>query len=116
MLNQRDDRGDQTQFASPATPGRDASQQVSGSRASSYQEPHSECSQSHQRDGEKREQAGPGINAFHASLGESEIPFDVAEAFLNGLIINDKFCLSRRHELNLTWWRRPLKLRSLSQQ
>lgn len=30
---------------------------------------------------------------------------------LNGLITNDKFCLSRQGELQLTWWRRPLRLR-----
>jgi len=29
----------------------------------------------------------------------------------NGLITNDKFCLSRQGELQLTWWRRPLRLR-----
>jgi hypothetical protein len=30
---------------------------------------------------------------------------------LDGLIANDKFCLSRRRQLRLTWWRRPLRLR-----
>jgi hypothetical protein len=29
----------------------------------------------------------------------------------NGIITNDKFCLSRQGELQLTWWRRPLGLR-----
>jgi site-specific DNA recombinase len=29
----------------------------------------------------------------------------------NGLITNDKFCLTRRGQLKLTWWRRPLRLR-----
>jgi hypothetical protein len=31
--------------------------------------------------------------------------------FFNGLITNDKFCLTRRHQLHLTWWRRPLRKR-----
>lgn len=35
----------------------------------------------------------------------------VCEEGLNGLITNDKFCLSRQGELQLTWWRRPLRLR-----
>jgi hypothetical protein len=35
----------------------------------------------------------------------------VAEGELNGIITNDKFCLSRQGELQLTWWRRPLRLR-----
>ena len=30
---------------------------------------------------------------------------------LNGLITNDKFCISRHSELDLSWWRRPLRLR-----
>jgi len=31
--------------------------------------------------------------------------------FFNGIITNDKFCLSRMAELQLNWWRRPLRLR-----
>ena len=30
---------------------------------------------------------------------------------INGLIANDKFCLTRRGRLALNWWRRPLRLR-----
>ena len=33
------------------------------------------------------------------------------EESLNGLITNDKFCLTRRGRLALSWWRRPLRLR-----
>ena len=29
----------------------------------------------------------------------------------NGIITNDKFCLSRTGQLKLNWWRRPLRLR-----
>lgn len=35
----------------------------------------------------------------------------VAIAGLNGIITNDKFCLTRWGTLELTWWRRPLRLR-----
>jgi hypothetical protein len=35
----------------------------------------------------------------------------VTEGGLNGIITNDKFCLSRRGQLKLNWWRRPLRLR-----
>jgi hypothetical protein len=31
---------------------------------------------------------------------------------LNGMITNDKFCLTRRGALGLSWWRRPLRLRN----
>jgi hypothetical protein len=36
---------------------------------------------------------------------------EVREHRLNGLITNDKFCLSRTGRLALTWWRRALRLR-----
>jgi hypothetical protein len=31
---------------------------------------------------------------------------------LNGMITNDKFCLTRQGALELSWWRRPLRLRN----
>lgn len=34
------------------------------------------------------------------------------EPALNGLITNDKFCVSRFGQLRLDWWRRPLRQRS----
>ena len=37
--------------------------------------------------------------------------FDMADDGLNGLITNDKFCLSRPGRLSLSWWRYPLRLR-----
>jgi hypothetical protein len=37
--------------------------------------------------------------------------FAVFEEDLNGIITNDKFCMSRMAELQLSWWRRPLRLR-----
>jgi hypothetical protein len=32
-------------------------------------------------------------------------------AEVNGIITNDKFCLTRWGKLQLSWWRRPLRLR-----
>src|SRR5262245_45560918 len=37
--------------------------------------------------------------------------FAVAEEKLNGMITNDKFCCTRWGQLQLSWWRRPLRLR-----
>jgi len=47
------------------------------------------------------------VSAFQVKA----IVFEIAEHFFNGLITNDKFCLTRRCQLELTWWRRPLRLR-----
>jgi hypothetical protein len=33
---------------------------------------------------------------------------------LNGIITNDKFCCTRWSQLQLSWWRRPLRLRQES--
>jgi hypothetical protein len=38
------------------------------------------------------------------------------EAALDGLITNDKFCFVRYGVLPLSWWRRPLRMRTLSLQ
>ena len=38
--------------------------------------------------------------------------FTIAEGLLNGLITNDKFCMTRTGQLQLNHWRRPLRLRA----
>ncbi len=38
----------------------------------------------------------------------------VFEIFFNGLITNDKFCMSRTARLQLSWWRLPRKARQTS--
>ena len=48
---------------------------------------------------------------FVHELGQMQQILTIAESFFNGLITNDKFCLTRRGQLKLTWWRRPLRLR-----
>jgi hypothetical protein len=41
------------------------------------------------------------------------VPFSSLLPASNGLITNDKFCLTRSCRLTLTWSRRPLRLREL---
>jgi hypothetical protein len=44
-------------------------------------------------------------------FGIDAMAFQVAKHFFNGLITNDKFCMSRVVQLKLTWSRRPLRCR-----
>jgi hypothetical protein len=44
--------------------------------------------------------------------GQQQPLFAKAEEVLNGMITNDKFCLTRWGALELSWWRRPLRLRN----
>ena len=43
---------------------------------------------------------------------QAEMLFQIPYRQLNGMITNDKFCCTRWGELHLSWWRRPLRLRS----
>ena len=43
---------------------------------------------------------------------QAPVLFSIAEEKLNGMITNDKFCCTRWRQLQLSWWRRPLRLRS----
>jgi hypothetical protein len=74
--------------------------------------------QSGQMDGLYREFGFICPHAFHEALEVDEDleqrcrdRIDEIEAPFNGLITNDKFCLSRTGHLGLTWSRRPLRLR-----
>jgi hypothetical protein len=40
------------------------------------------------------------------------LTFQIPKGFINGMITNDKFCLTRWGALELSWWRRPLRLRN----
>jgi hypothetical protein len=44
--------------------------------------------------------------------GEQQFLFAKTEEVLNGLITNDKFCMIRWGSVELSWWRRPLRLRA----
>jgi hypothetical protein len=41
-----------------------------------------------------------------------EYRFALLDARFNGLVTKDKFCLTRTITYPLSWWRRPLRLRS----
>src|SRR5262249_28097496 len=54
----------------------------------------------------------PGaLRAAVARAPEAPDRLHPAGALLDGLIANDKFCLSRRTTVRLTWWRRALSRR-----
>jgi hypothetical protein len=59
--------------------------------------------------------ARDALGVGEAVVGPAHFIFDLPEAVLNGLITNDKFCLSRHIRLRLTWSRYPLRLRLLTQ-
>lgn len=46
------------------------------------------------------------------TIAQASKLFGITKDKLNGTITNDKFCLSRWGEMQLSWWRRPLRLRS----
>ena len=45
---------------------------------------------------------------------QAPVLFGITEVQLNGMITNDKFCCTRWSQLQLSWWRRPLRLRQES--
>jgi hypothetical protein len=53
----------------------------------------------------------PGVVAADLVVVQAGLVLGGLEAFLDGLITNDKFCCVRRLRLSLTWWHRPLHLR-----
>src|SRR5258706_14074488 len=59
-----------------------------------------------------QQQPGPAVGRLRsAQLGRGPLErlLEEAEGVLNGLFTNDKFCLTRRGHLRLTWWRFPLR-------
>ena len=58
----------------------------------------------------RRANSAPG-HAVRRQGVEIEQRFPAFEQKFNGLITNDKFCLSRTGRLALSWWRYPLRLR-----
>jgi hypothetical protein len=51
------------------------------------------------------------LTLAHFIMGHPERRFAFCKALLNGMITNDKFCCTRWGQLQLSWWRRPLRLR-----
>ena len=62
--------------------------------------------------GEQPHHFGQARSVSEVGVLEIEAPrLQATEQRFNGLITNDKFCLTRRGRLALSWWRRPLRLR-----
>jgi len=56
----------------------------------------------------------PPAPPAHFIITHAQVLFAVLETRLNGMITNDKFCCTRWGQLQLSWWRRPLRLRQES--
>ena len=68
--------------------------------------------ESHTDDHQKEQQLNPLLLGFlQNQMPEAKQCLQIPKAFRNGLITNDKFCLTRYGELQLSWWRRSLRLR-----
>ncbi len=58
----------------------------------------------------ERDMAIPSQETAHFVVVQPQI-FAVLKIFFNGLITNDKFCMSRTTQLQFSWWRFPRKAR-----
>jgi hypothetical protein len=56
-------------------------------------------------------EANDGLGCHELVMITAEQVFGVLEEGFNGLITNDKFCMIRWGSVELSWWRRPLRLR-----
>jgi hypothetical protein len=59
----------------------------------------------------QRNECTHGIDLEDLDLLPAQALFRDLEGIFNGIISNDKFGLTRRGTLPLSWWRRPLRLR-----
>ena len=69
-------------------------------QATETDEPVKECQHEH-------EAADVGDVLGMQGALEAQVGLPVTKAMLNGMITNDKFCVTRWGELQLSWWRRP---------
>ena len=60
----------------------------------------------------ERQAALQALARGQLALFETTATFHNPMPHLNGMITNDKFCCTRWGQLQLSWWRRPLRLRS----
>ena len=69
-----------------------------------------------ERQSHDEQQAAEALGMVDMSVLNAEAArFEVGEHGFNGLITNDKFCLSRPGRLVLSWWRYPLRRRDQEQ-
>ena len=54
----------------------------------------------------------PVFMATNLVFAQPQARFEFPVHEFNGMITNDKFCCTRWSQLQLSWWRRPLRLRS----
>jgi hypothetical protein len=52
-----------------------------------------------------------GFGTPHTIVVDAQLPFAVLIKRFDGMISNDKFCCTRWGALQLSWWRRPNRLR-----
>ena len=69
-----------------------------------------DSSQEGMRQHHQRDMTIPRDEAAHLVVIQTQI-FGCFKIFLNGLITNDKFCMSRTARLQLSWWRLPRSAR-----
>lgn len=73
----------------------------------------SDTAEKGQREHHQRAIAVPPDEAAYLVLIQSQV-FPVGEILFNGLITNDKFCMSRTARLQLSYWRMPRSARHTS--
>ncbi len=56
----------------------------------------------------------PSLLPAHLVCTQAQVRLELPIDLLNGMITNDKFCCTRWSQLQLSWWRRPLRLRQES--
>jgi hypothetical protein len=66
--------------------------------------------------GQQAQQTDQTVGTLHLTLFETASGFETLMIVLNGLITNDKFCMSRTARLQLSWWRLPRSARQSSKE
>jgi hypothetical protein len=59
----------------------------------------------------ERDMVLPADPAAHLVVVQPDLTLGFQDACLNGMITNDKFCMTRACVLPLSWWRCPKSLR-----
>ncbi len=70
--------------------------------------------QAHGKRGQQTQQTDQALNRLQLPFFNATAAFETLVIVFNGLIINDKFCMSRTAQLQLSWWRLPRNARQTS--